>query len=128
MKRLEKLSMVAVMLLLSVTMAFAQQKPNIHILATGGTIAGTGVHDALGTRGDGGVGKDAVVAGGRVEDVDARQLVKLRDIEFALVRVTHGGVAQEVVLAAGDVAEVAQVGRLECGDVRRIGLRDVAAG
>ena len=39
MKRLEKLSMVAVMLLLSVTMAFAQQKPNIHILATGGTIA-----------------------------------------------------------------------------------------
>ena len=42
MKRLEKLSMVAVMLLLSVTMAFAQQKPNIHILATGGTIAGTG--------------------------------------------------------------------------------------
>ena len=32
MKRLEKLSMVAVMLLLSVTMAFAQQKPNIHIL------------------------------------------------------------------------------------------------
>lgn len=69
-------------------------------LAVNGTIAGTGVHDALGTRGDGGVGKDAVVAGVRVEDVDARQLVKLRDIEFALVRVTHGGVAQEVVLAA----------------------------
>ena len=30
-------------------------------LAVNGTIAGTGVHDALGTRGDGGVGKDAVV-------------------------------------------------------------------
>ena len=42
MKKLARLSMVAVMLLFSAAMAFAQQKPNIHILATGGTIAGTG--------------------------------------------------------------------------------------
>lgn len=41
MKELKKLSLIAVVLLLSVTMAFAE-KPNIHILATGGTIAGTG--------------------------------------------------------------------------------------
>ena len=41
MKKLARLSMVAVMLLFSAAMAFAQQKPNIHILATGGTIAGT---------------------------------------------------------------------------------------
>ena len=42
MKKLERLSMVAAMLLFSAMMTFAQQKPNIHILATGGTIAGTG--------------------------------------------------------------------------------------
>lgn len=39
MKKLERLSMVAAMLLFSAMMTFAQQKPNIHILATGGTIA-----------------------------------------------------------------------------------------
>lgn len=42
MKEFKKFSFVAVALLLSAMMAFAQQKPNIHILATGGTIAGTG--------------------------------------------------------------------------------------
>ena len=41
MKELKRLSFVVVTLLLSTMMAFAQ-KPNIHILATGGTIAGTG--------------------------------------------------------------------------------------
>ena len=41
MKEFKKLSLFAAALLLSVTMAFAG-KPNIHILATGGTIAGTG--------------------------------------------------------------------------------------
>lgn len=41
MKELRKISLVIATLLLSVTVAFAQ-KPNIHILATGGTIAGTG--------------------------------------------------------------------------------------
>lgn len=41
MKRLKRFSFVLVAVLLSATMAFAQ-KPNIHILATGGTIAGTG--------------------------------------------------------------------------------------
>lgn len=34
MKKLERLSMVAAMLLFSAMMTFAQQKPNIHILAT----------------------------------------------------------------------------------------------
>ena len=41
MKQFKKLGLVVVTLLLSATMAFAA-KPNIHILATGGTIAGTG--------------------------------------------------------------------------------------
>lgn len=41
MKELKKLSLIVVALLLSATIAFAE-KPNIHILATGGTIAGTG--------------------------------------------------------------------------------------
>lgn len=41
MKQFKKLSLVVIALLLSVGMAFAE-KPNIHILATGGTIAGTG--------------------------------------------------------------------------------------
>ena len=38
MKQIKKLGLVVVTLLLSATMAFAA-KPNIHILATGGTIA-----------------------------------------------------------------------------------------
>ena len=42
MKNLKKLSLLAVVLLTSVATAFAQQKPNVYILATGGTIAGTG--------------------------------------------------------------------------------------
>lgn len=42
MKELKKLSLVVVVLLLSATAALAAGKPNIHILATGGTIAGTG--------------------------------------------------------------------------------------
>ena len=41
MKQFQKLGLIVVTLLFSVTMAFAQ-KPNIHILATGGTIAGPG--------------------------------------------------------------------------------------
>lgn len=43
MKELKRLSLlIALTLLSSVTLAFAATKPNIHILATGGTIAGTG--------------------------------------------------------------------------------------
>ena len=42
MKNLKKLSLLAVVLLTSVATAFAQQKPNVYNLATGGTIAGTG--------------------------------------------------------------------------------------
>ena len=41
MKQFKRFGLIAVTLLLTVTMAFAA-KPNIHILATGGTIAGTG--------------------------------------------------------------------------------------
>lgn len=41
MKRFKRFGFALVAVLLSTTMAFAQ-KPNIHILATGGTIAGTG--------------------------------------------------------------------------------------
>lgn len=41
MKEFKRFSLVVAAVLLSATMAFAQ-KPNIHILATGGTIAGTG--------------------------------------------------------------------------------------
>ena len=41
MKTLKRLTLMMVALLVSATMAFAQ-KPNIRILATGGTIAGTG--------------------------------------------------------------------------------------
>ena len=41
MKTLKKLTFLVVAMLVSATMAFAQ-KPNIHILATGGTIAGSG--------------------------------------------------------------------------------------
>ena len=40
-------------------------------------------------------------------------------IEFALVRVTHGGVAQEVVLAVRRCSRGSPGRRLECGDVRR---------
>ena len=38
MKELKKLSLVVVVLLLSATAALAAGKPNIHILATGGTL------------------------------------------------------------------------------------------
>lgn len=41
MKEFRKSGLIAIALLISVTMAFAG-KPNVHILATGGTIAGTG--------------------------------------------------------------------------------------
>lgn len=42
MKNLKTLGMLAFMMIASVISAFAQQKPNVYILATGGTIAGTG--------------------------------------------------------------------------------------
>ncbi len=42
MKQFKRFGLVVTALLLTVTMAFAA-KPNIHILATGGTIAGTEV-------------------------------------------------------------------------------------
>ena len=43
MKQFKRFGLVVVALLCTVAMAFAA-KPNIHILATGGTIAGTGSH------------------------------------------------------------------------------------
>ena len=42
MKNLKTLGMLAFMMIASVMSAFAQQKTNVYILATGGTIAGTG--------------------------------------------------------------------------------------
>jgi len=42
MKNLKRISFLAVMLVTSTIAALAQQKPNVYILATGGTIAGTG--------------------------------------------------------------------------------------
>lgn len=42
MKNLKTLGMLVFMMIASVMSAFAQQKPNVYILATGGTIAGTG--------------------------------------------------------------------------------------
>ena len=42
MKSIKTLGMIAVMLVAGVASAFAQQKPHVYILATGGTIAGTG--------------------------------------------------------------------------------------
>ena len=81
MKRLEKLSMVAVMLLLSFTMAFAQQKPNIHILATGGTIAGTGTSATATnyTAGQVAIGTllDAVPELKNIANVTGEQIVKI---------------------------------------------------
>ena len=79
MKRLEKLSMVAVMLLLSVTMAFAQQKPNIHILATGGTIAGTGTSATATnyTAGQVAILLDALPEHKNIANVTGEQIVKI---------------------------------------------------
>ncbi len=81
MKRLEKLSMVAVMLLLSVTMAFAQKKPNINILATGGTIAGTGTSATATnyTAGQVAIGTllDAVPELKNIANVTGEQIVKI---------------------------------------------------
>ena len=42
MKTLRRLTFMMVALMMTATIAFAQQKPNIRILATGGTIAGSG--------------------------------------------------------------------------------------
>lgn len=42
MRTIKRLSTTAILMLFSVMIALAQQRPNIHILATGGTIAGTG--------------------------------------------------------------------------------------
>ena len=95
MKRLEKLSMVAVMLLLSVTMAFAQQKPNIHILATGGTIAGTGTSATATnyTAGQVAIGTllDAVPELKNIANVTGEQIVKIgsQDMNDGIV-ITHG--------------------------------------
>ena len=42
MKMFRNLSLLVALVLFSVATTFAQKLPNIHILATGGTIAGTG--------------------------------------------------------------------------------------
>ena len=81
MKKLARLSMVAVMLLFSAAMAFAQQKPNIHILATGGTIAGTGASATATnyTAGQVAIGTllDAVPELKNIANVTGEQIVKI---------------------------------------------------
>lgn len=80
MKQLTKLSLMAVTLLLTVTFAFAQ-KPNIHILATGGTIAGTGssATNTNYTAGQVAIGTllDAVPQVKDVANVTGEQIVKI---------------------------------------------------
>ena len=81
MKQIKKLGLVVVVtLLLSATMAFAA-KPNIHILATGGTIAGTG-SSATGTSytaGQVAIGAllDAVPEIKDIANVTGEQIVKI---------------------------------------------------
>lgn len=81
MKMMKNFSMAALMLLFSVTMAFAQQKPNIHILATGGTIAGTGASATATnyTAGQVAIGTllDAVPAIKEIANVTGEQIVKI---------------------------------------------------
>ena len=81
MKKLERLSMVAAMLLFSAMMTFAQQKPNIHILATGGTIAGTGTSATATnyTAGQVAIGTllDAVPELKNIANVTGEQIVKI---------------------------------------------------
>lgn len=81
MKMMKNFSMAALMLLFSVTMAFAQQKPNIHILATGGTIAGTGASATSTnyTAGQVAIGTllDAVPAIKEIANVTGEQIVKI---------------------------------------------------
>lgn len=81
MKRFKSFGMAAFMLLFSVTMAFAQQKPNIHILATGGTIAGTGASSTATnyTAGQVAIGTllDAVPEIKNIANVTGEQIVKI---------------------------------------------------
>lgn len=80
MKEFKKLSLVVVALLLSVTLAFAA-KPNIHILATGGTIAGTGSSATSSnyTAGQVAIGAllDAVPGLKEIANVTGEQIVKI---------------------------------------------------
>ena len=80
MKQFKSFGLVVVTLLFSVTMAFAA-KPNIHILATGGTIAGTG-SSATGTSytaGQVAIGAllDAVPEIKDIANVTGEQIVKI---------------------------------------------------
>ena len=49
MKMLKRISLVIALALFSVATVFAQKLPNIHILATGGTIAGYRIFFSTGT-------------------------------------------------------------------------------
>lgn len=80
MKEIRRFGMVAVVLLFSAMMAFAQ-KPNIHILATGGTIAGTGTSATATnyTAGQVAIGTllDAVPEIKNIANVTGEQIVKI---------------------------------------------------
>lgn len=73
--------MTAILMLFSVMMVFAQQKPNIHILATGGTIAGTGTSATATnyTAGQVAIGSllDAVPEIKDIANVTGEQIVKI---------------------------------------------------
>lgn len=81
MKKLKETSLVVVALLLSITLTFAAGKPNIHILATGGTIAGTGssATSTNYTAGQVAIGTllDAVPGLNDIANVTGEQIVKI---------------------------------------------------
>jgi L-asparaginase len=80
MKTLKKLTFLVVAMLVSATMAFAQ-KPNIHILATGGTIAGSGASSTATnyTAGQVAIGTllDAVPELQKIANVTGEQVVRI---------------------------------------------------
>lgn len=81
MKAITRLGMTAMLMLFSVVTLFAQQKPNIHILATGGTIAGTGTSATATnyTAGQVAIGSllDAVPEVKDIANVTGEQIVKI---------------------------------------------------
>ena len=68
----------------------------------------------------------AVVIHVRIENVNAGKSLELRNVELGLRRMAAERLLVVHDLAAGDVADVAQIRRAEGGDIRRIGLCHVA--
>ena len=68
-----------------------------------GTVAGTRVHNTLGSRGYGGSDHDPIGVDIRVDDVDTRQYVQMAHVKFRVHRMVHGRFLDEIVTAARDV-------------------------